>query len=175
MLYFRDYLAKAYDMGKVTESEINQAAFRVLRARFKLGLFDDPSLNPYSSISPDVIGSPKHQQLALETARQSIVLLKNSNNILPLDPKKIRSIAVLGINAATCEFGDYSGTPLNDPVSALQGIINKAGKDIKIRTLPWVSIPDSVLKRKFSGKQTAGLYTEEKKLGRQNAMLQLWF
>ena len=169
---FRDYLAKAYDMGKVTESEINQAAFRVLRARFKLGLFDDPSLNPYSSISPDVIGSLKHQQLALETARQSIVLLKNSNNILPLDPKKIRSIAVLGINAATCEFGDYSGTPLNDPVSALQGIINKAGKDIKIRTLPWVSIPDSVLKRKFSGKQTAGLYAEEKKLaGRSDAAI----
>src|ERR1035437_5995431 len=70
---FRDYLPRAYEMGKVTESEINSAAFRVLRARFKLGLFDDPSLNPYSSISPSVIGSPKHQKLALETARQSIV------------------------------------------------------------------------------------------------------
>ncbi len=165
---FRDYLAKAYDMGKVTESEINQAAFRVLRARFKLGLFDDPSLNPYSSISPDVIGSLKHQQLALETARQSIVLLKNSNNILPLDPKKIRSIAVLGINAATCEFGDYSGTPLNDPVSALQGIISKAGKDIKIKTLPWAGIPDSILKRKTAGKSTAELYQEEIKLARKS-------
>jgi hypothetical protein len=92
------------------------------------------------------------------------VLLKNSNNILPLDPKKIRSIAVLGINAATCEFGDYSGTPLNDPVSPLQGIINRAGKGIKISTLPWVQIPDSVLKKKTSGKQIAGLYTEEIKL-----------
>jgi beta-glucosidase len=169
---FRDYLAKAYEMGKVAESEINQAAFRVLRARFKLGLFDDPSLNPYSSISADVIGSLKHQLLALETARQSIVLLKNSNSILPLDPKKIKSIAVLGINAATCEFGDYSGTPLNDPVSPLQGILNKAGKDIKIKTVQWVPVPDSVLKKKTSGKQIAGLFKEEIKLaGRSDAAI----
>jgi beta-glucosidase len=134
---YRDYLPKAFEMGKVTESEINTAAFRVLRARFKLGLFDDPSLNPYTSISPSVIGSSEHQKLALETARQSIVLLKNSNNLLPLNPKKIKSIAVLGINAAICEFGDYSGTPLNDPVSPLQGIINKVGKNTRVQTLPW--------------------------------------
>ena len=135
---YRDFLPKAFEMGKVTESEINTAAFRVLRARFKLGLFDDPSLNPYNSISPSVIGSPDHQKLALETARQSIVLLKNSGNMLPLNPRRIKSIAVLGINAATCEFGDYSGTPLNNPVSPLQGIINKIGKDIRVQTLPWV-------------------------------------
>jgi beta-glucosidase len=134
---FRDYLPKAYEMGKVTESEINTATFRVLRARFKLGLFDDSSLNPYSSISPDVIGSRGHQQLALETARQSIVLLKNTNNTLPLNLRKIKSIAVFGINAATCELGDYSGIPMNDPVSPLQGIINKVGKNIKVQTLPW--------------------------------------
>lgn len=134
---FHDYLPKAYEMGKVMESEINTSVFRVLRARFKLGLFDDPSLNPYTSISPEVIGSRGHQHLALETARQSIVLLKNSNNILPLNLRKIKSIAVFGINAATCEFGDYSGIPLNDPVSPLQGIINKVGKNIKINTLPW--------------------------------------
>ena len=85
-----------------------------------------------------VIGSHEHQQLALEAARQSIVLLKNSNNILPLNLKKIRSIAVLGINAATCEFGDYSGNPINEPVSPLQGIINKAGGKVKVLTLPWV-------------------------------------
>ncbi len=135
---YRDFLPKAYNMGKVTESEINTAAFRVLRARFKLGMFDDPSLNPYTKISPEVIGNAEHQQLALETARQSIVLLKNSNNILPLDRSKIKSIAVMGINAATCEFGDYSGVSKNDPVSPLQGIINKAGSKIQVRTLPWV-------------------------------------
>ena len=134
---YHDYLPKAYAMGKITESEINSSAFRVLRARFKLGLFDDSSLNPYSLIPPSVIGSRDHQQLALETARQSIVLLKNSNSILPLNVQKIKSIAVFGINAATCELGDYSGVPFNDPVSPLQGIINKVGKNVKIQTLPW--------------------------------------
>ena len=164
---YRDFLPKALEMGKVTESEINTAAFRVLRARFKLGMFDDPSLNPYTSISPSVIGSPDHQKLALETARQSIVLLKNSNNMLPLNPKKIRSIAVLGINAATCEFGDYSGTPLNNPVSPLQGIINKVGKNIKVRTLPWVGkkaqheiIPAGFFEYDDKGIHRKGLKTE---------------
>lgn len=135
---YRDFLPKAYAMGKVTESEINTSASRVLQARFKLGAFDDPSLNPYTSISPEVIGSREHQQLALEAARQSIVLLKNEKNMLPLDRSKLKTIAVLGINAATCEFGDYSGNPLNKPVSPLQGIIAGAGKNIQIRTMPWL-------------------------------------
>ena len=161
---YRDYLEKAYEMGKVTECEINLAAFRVLRARFKLGLFDDPSLNPYSSISPSVIGCSKHQKLALETARQSIVLLKNSNKILPLKPGKIKSIAVLGINSATCEFGDYSGKPLNDPVSPLLGIVNRVGKECKIKTMAWAGIPDSILKGKKDGKKSAELFPEEIKL-----------
>ena len=135
---YRDFLPKAYNLGKVTESEINTATFRVLRARFKLGMFDEPTLNPYTKISPEVIGNPEHQELALETARQSIVLMKNSNNILPLDRNKIKSIAVFGINAATCEFGDYSGVSKNEPVSPLQGIISKAGSKIQVKTLPWI-------------------------------------
>lgn len=134
---FRDYLFKAYELGKVSASEINAAAFRVLRARFRLGMFDDPRLNPYNKIHSSVIGSEKHQQLALETARQSIVLLKNENNILPLNLEKINSIAVLGINANSCEFGDYSGVPLNDPVSPFQGIINKVGDQAIVKTMPW--------------------------------------
>jgi beta-glucosidase len=134
---FRDYLPKAFEMGKVTESEITSSAFRVLQSRFKLGLFDDPSLNPYAKISPTSIGSAKHQDLALETARQSIVLLKNQKNILPLNTKKVKSIAVFGINAFTSEFGDYSGIPLNDAVSPLQGIINKVGKNTTVKSMPW--------------------------------------
>lgn len=139
---FRDYLPKALDMGLVTDAEINRSAFRVLKARFKLGIFDDPALNLYTRISPSVIGSEAHQQLALETARQSIVLLKNSNDILPLDKKKIRSIAVFGINAGVAELGDYSGTPLNEAISPLQGIKNKVeGSGIDIRYIPWQITP----------------------------------
>lgn len=164
---YRDFLPKAYNMGKVTESEINSAAFRVLRARFKLGIFDDPSLNPYTKISPDVIGNREHQQLALETARQSIVLLKNNNNILPLNRSKIKSIAVLGINAATCEFGDYSGVSKNEPVSPLQGISNKTGKNIQVKTLPWIGkmtqqqiIPAAFFTHPENGKIRKGLKVE---------------
>jgi beta-glucosidase len=164
---FRDYLPKAYTMGKITESEITTAAFRVLRARFKLGLFDHASLNKYNSISPVVIGSTEHQQLALETARQSIVLLKNSNNTLPINMKKIKSIAVFGINAATCEFGDYSGKPVHDPVSPLQGIINKVGKNVKVATLPWIGkmaqhevIPSGFFEYDDKGIRKSGLSVE---------------
>jgi beta-glucosidase len=164
---YRDFLPKAYNLGKVTESEINNAAFRVLRARFKLGIFDDPSLNPYTKISPSVIGNSEHQQLALETARQSIVLLKNSNNILPLNRNKIKSIAVFGINAATCEFGDYSGVSKNEPVSPLQGITAKAGGKIQVRTLPWVGkmaqqeiIPAASFQLQESGILRKGLKAE---------------
>jgi len=164
---YRDFLPKAYNLGKVTESEINTAAFRVLRARFKLGIFDDQSLNPYTKISPEVIGNKEHQQLALETARQSIVLLKNSNNLLPFNRNKIKSIAVLGINAATCEFGDYSGESKNEPVSPLQGIIIKAGNKIQVKTLPWVGklaqqeiIPSTAFQHLENGVLKKGLKVE---------------
>ena len=134
---FRDYLPKAYETGKISESEINSAAFRVLKARFKLGIFDDPALNPYTKIAPSNVGCAEHQQLALETALQSIVLLKNKGNILPLNLKKIKSIAVVGINANSCEFGDYSGVPVNEPVSPYEGILQRAGGKIKVKTVIW--------------------------------------
>jgi beta-glucosidase len=129
-------LYPALQKGLVNEQDITVATYHVLRARFKLGLFDDPSSVKYNQIPPSAVGCEEHRQLALETARQSIVLLKNKG-ILPLNSGKIKSIAVLGINAATSEFGDYSGVPLNSPVSPLEGIIRRAGDRIKVHTLPW--------------------------------------
>ena len=137
-------LLKAYRQYMVSDADIDTAAYRVLRARMHLGFFDDPSLNPYSKIPVSVIGSEKHKQLALESARQSIVLLKNSRNTLPIDTKKIKSIAVVGINAANSEFGDYSGAPANEPVSILQGIRNQAGNRIKIVHASWKSAKDGM-------------------------------
>ncbi len=136
-------LLNAYKQKMVSAADIDSAAYHVLRARMLLGLFDDPSKNPYNKISPSIIGSPAHQALALEAARQSMVLLKNKNNILPINTKKIKSIAVVGINAGRCEFGDYSGSPVVQPVSVLQGIRNRAGKDIKVVYAPWVSPEDA--------------------------------
>ena len=129
----------AYKQCMVTDADIDTAAYRVLRARMMLGLFDDPEKNPYNAISPSIVGCEKHRQLALEAARQSLVLLKNEKNFLPLNPKKVKSIAVVGINAGNCEFGDYSGTPVNESVTVLEGIKRLVGDQVKVVHAPWVS------------------------------------
>ena len=134
-------LLNAYRDYRVTDAEIDSAAYHILRGRMLLGLFDDPALNPYNFISPDKVGCKEHQDLAREVARQSLVLLKNDKNTLPVNPKKVKSIAVVGINADNCQFGDpnYNGTPVNPPVSVLQGIRDMVGDDVKIIHAPWVS------------------------------------
>jgi beta-glucosidase len=139
---YMEPLLNAYKQRMVSDADIDSAAYHVLSARMRLGLFDDPTHNPYNRLPPSTVGSPEHQALALEAARQSIVLLKNENKTLPIDRKKVKSIAVIGINAANCEFGDYSGYPINRPVSVLEGIREKAGTGIKIVYAPWVSSLD---------------------------------
>lgn len=139
---YMEPLLNAYRLGMVSDADIDSAAYHVLRARMRLGLFDNPEHNRYNRISPSVVGSPEHKQLALEAARQSIVLLKNDKNMLPLDMKKIKSIAVVGINAGNCEFGDYSGVPVGNAVSILEGIKNRVGNQVKIMYAPWISSAD---------------------------------
>ena len=140
---FIEPLKKAYKLGMVSDEDIDRAARRVLTARMRLGLFDSVENNPYAKISPDVIGSEKHQQVALQTAREGIVLLKN-NGMLPLKKNKLKSLAVVGINAATCEFGDYSGVPASEPVSILEGIRRMVGDDVDVHHAPWVSAKDGM-------------------------------
>lgn len=135
-------LLKAWELGMVTDADIDSAAYRILRARMKLGLFDNPRHNPYNYLSPSIVGSPEHKALALEAARQSMVLLKNDKNMLPIRPEKIKSIAVVGINAGNCEFGDYSGTPVGEAVSVLQGIRNRVGNQVSVLYAPWISSVD---------------------------------
>lgn len=91
-----------------------------------------------------MIGSKEHQQIALDAARQCIVLLKNQKNRLPLNADKLKSIAVVGINAGKCEFGDYSGAPVVEPVSILQGIRNRVGDRVKVVYAPWKSAADGL-------------------------------
>jgi beta-glucosidase len=137
---FMQPLLNAVKSGDVKISEIDTAVYRVLRARMQLGLFDDPSKNPYNKISADVIGSKKHHALALQAARESMVLLKNENHFLPFNQKNIKSIAVVGINANNTEFGSYSGNPAGTAISILQGIKNKVGDKIKITHVPWKAV-----------------------------------
>lgn len=137
-------LQNAYRQSMVTDADIDSAAYRVLTARMKLGLFDSGEQNPYTRISPSVIGSKEHQQVSLDAARQCIVLLKNQKNMLPLNEKRMKSIAVVGINAGSCEFGDYSGSPVMAPVSIVEGIKNRVGRDVKVVYAPWKSAVDGM-------------------------------
>ncbi len=128
---FMDHIPAAVRNGQLSESRLNDALHRVLRARFRLGEFDPPELVPYSKISPDVICSPKHRRLSLDTARKSIVLLSNHDRTLPLDKTQIKTIAVLGPHAGFFTAGGYSGKAVN-PVTPLQGIQNRMAPGTEI-------------------------------------------
>jgi len=142
---YKNFLEKALRAGWISESQIDSAVFRVLRPRFKMGVFDlDIKANPYNLISPSVVGSKEHQQLALEAARQSIVLLKNDQKTLPLDRTKINSIAVFGPNASICEFGDYSAKEsANEPISVLKALERRLNGKVKINYVPWEEKKDT--------------------------------
>jgi len=119
------YLKEAVEKGLVTEKEIDESLSWLLKTRFRLGLFDPPEMNPYTSISTDVINCDKHRQLAREAAQKSVVLLKNKNNVLPLD-KDTKYIYVLGPNATNLDvlLGNYYGLSGNMS-TILEGITAK--------------------------------------------------
>lgn len=116
-------LVAAVKDGLITEAELNVSLERLFVARLKLGLFAPEGAVKYESIPYDVVDSEKHRLAALETARKSMVLLKNENNILPLDKTKIKKIAVIGSNADDLEvlLGNYNGYPTK-PITPLEGI-----------------------------------------------------
>ena len=128
---FMDYIPAAVRKGLLPESRLNDAVFRVMRDRFRLGEFDPPAMVPYSKISPSVICSPEHRALSLKTAQQSIVLLTNKDHFLPLDKSKLKSIAVIGPHADMFTAGGYSGKA-KSPVTPLAGIRNRAAAGTEI-------------------------------------------
>src|SRR5258708_4028249 len=99
----------AVKQGLLAEARVDEALYRVMRDRFRLGEFDPAERVPYSRISPDVIGSPAHRQLALRSAQEAIVLLANKDHFLPLDKSKLKTIAVIGPHADRFTPGGYSG------------------------------------------------------------------
>lgn len=125
-------LVTAIERGLLTEDDINTAVKRIFTARFKLGMFDPDNMVPYAQIPYFVNCSDYNNSLARLAANKSIVLLKNTENLLPLS-KNIKSVAVIGPNADNFEslIGNYNGIP-KDPVTVLQGIKNKLKPDTKI-------------------------------------------
>ena len=122
-------LLEQVQQGLVPVREVNEAVAHVLAAKFRLGLFEDPYVDP--DYAQRATNSAEHQKLALEAARKSIILLKNDGNLLPLDLKQIKTIAVIGPNAADAHLGGYSREPAH-AVSLLEGIRRRAGSSAKL-------------------------------------------
>ncbi len=125
-------IINALERSVLTENDLDNSLGRLFAIRFKLGMFDPPEMVPFSTIPFSVVGSQKHRNLAKQMAEESIVLLKNENNLLPIS-KNINSIAVIGPNANTLEvlLGDYSGEP-TQYTTILQGIKSTVSQNTKI-------------------------------------------
>lgn len=125
-------LVDAVKTGLIKEEQIDISLKRLFTIRFRLGMFDPVSMVKYAQTPSSALEAPEHKAHALKMAQQSIVLLKNQNNILPLS-KKIKKIAVLGPNADNeiAVLGNYNGNP-SSVVSLLEGIKEKLGKDVEV-------------------------------------------
>ncbi|MDR0721280.1 MAG: glycoside hydrolase family 3 C-terminal domain-containing protein [Treponema sp.] len=119
------YLTVAYKQGLVSEAAIDTALTRLLRTRFKLGMFDSPDQDPYRGLGREIINGEKHRALALEAACKSIVLLKNDKSLLPLD-ERFKHILLLGPGAANPHtlLGNYYGLSPR-LVTILEGLAGK--------------------------------------------------
>jgi beta-glucosidase len=116
---------------RIPEAELDQAVQRVLEAKFRLGLFENPYVDP--DYAQKTTNSSEHKELALKIAQKAIVLLKNDKNLLPLDLKTLKTIAVIGPNAADVHLGGYSRDPgPGNQISILDGIRKRAGDSVKV-------------------------------------------
>ena len=126
------HLNKAFQDGLISEEQINQAVTRLFKARFQLGMFDPPELVPYTDIPFEINDCAKHREMALQAARESIILLKNKDNMLPLN-KNLKALAVIGPNAHSKKvlLGNYYGTP-SKSVTPLEGIKTKVSSNTTV-------------------------------------------
>jgi beta-glucosidase len=153
----------AFRRGLIADSIIDASVARVLRAKMELGLFEHPFVNADSAAFWN--GHASHRALALDAARSSIVLLRNERGVLPL-PRSLRSIAVIGADAAAARLGGYSG-PGNAVRSILDGVRAKVGA-ARVRyasgpgrlTPEYVVVPGGRLSRLVGGQRTPGVRGE---------------
>ena len=126
-------LTEGLKQGLIKESDLDAHLRKTLTGRFELGMFDPADMLPWAKLGPDVISSEKHDQLATQAARESMVLLENNNAVLPLS-KDIKTLAVLGPNADDVELlnGNYGGTPTEAHQHSLLSGIKAALPNTKI-------------------------------------------
>jgi len=125
------HLVELVKTGGVKESQVDSAVARILTIKFKAGLFEKPL--PDTSKLRERLHTPEHVDLSQKIAEESIILLKNKNQLLPLNIDKIKSLAVIGPNADQVQYGDYSFTRDNlSGVTVLKGIKEFVGNSVKI-------------------------------------------
>ncbi len=135
---FQDELKAALKDGSITEADLNNALRPKFRVELKLGLLDPPDMVPYTSIkdSPAPWDTDRDRSVSQKMALESVVLLKNQDNFLPLDKTKIKSIAVIGPLADVVHWDWYGGTPPY-AITPLQGIQKEVGPDVKVNYAPY--------------------------------------
>lgn len=124
---------KAIDRHLLTEGEVDSSLSKSLRTEIKLGFFNDRTSSPYASYGEDSIANAYHRLLAAKMAQQSMVLLKNERNVLPLDKAKFPAIMIVGPNAASLDalLGSYHGVS-NKAVNFVEGIVNAVGSGTRV-------------------------------------------
>ncbi len=115
--------------GRVPEDLLDRAVAHIFTIKFQLGLFEDPFSN--ADEAERITNCPEHKALALEAARKTLILLKNEDNLLPLDPSKPQTLAVIGPNAAAVRLGGYSGDP-GCAVTVLEGIRQRVSDQVRV-------------------------------------------
>ena len=123
------HLAELVKKKVLRESELDELLAPMLLWKFKMGLFDDPFVNPDEA--ERVVGCDAHRELARQAARETITLLKNENDLLPLNPATLKTVAVIGPNANRSLLGGYSGVPKHN-VTVLDGIKALLGDAVKV-------------------------------------------
>lgn len=148
--YAFDKIPDAVAQGLVKEKDINTSVIRLMTQRFELGEMDDDALVPWTKIPSSVVNSPAHQKVALDMAHESITLLQNKNEELPLS-KNLSKIAVIGPNAANSQmlWGNYNGTPAHT-INILDGIKAKVGADKVIYDNACDLVEDKVTESAFA-------------------------
>jgi beta-glucosidase len=129
------YLTKAVEDKLVAEDAIRNALTRILTGRFLLGEFDAKETVPWSRLSAEILEGKAHRELAREAARQSMVLLKNEGQLLPLNKAGVKKIAVIGPMAGACHLGGYSGRATY-LVSPCMGIAEALGVSLYSDVVP---------------------------------------
>ncbi len=134
-------LQQGVERGIISEKEINVSLARLFEIQFKLGMYDPADRVPYSTIGREVIECDAHKAHAYKMAQESMVLLKNHKNILPLNPKKIKRIALIGPNMdnGSTLLANYFGVP-SEIITPYKSLKKRFGNTIQIDTLTGVGI-----------------------------------